>query len=669
MHKLFSAVFAALVLFTLALPAEAAKRVALVIGNGAYTATTRLENPPNDAADMAAILRRIGFEVVEVADGDWRGMMAAIREFGERSAGAEAALFYYAGHGLQVGDTNYMLPVSAEVVKEQDLEFEAVEVDLPLRLMDRSGARVKLVILDACRNNPLAQTLASSMAASGRGASVGRGLARIVGAEGTMMAFATAPGAIAEDGTTRNSPFTRALLANIETPGLEVSLLFRRVRAEVMAATGDQQVPWVNEALLGEFYFVPAAAAAVLATPAPTAAQNAEIVFWNTIQNSADAADFEAYLTRFPDGVFAGLAQIRLESILSAGREVASLPPATETPGFEIEEMEAPYRVVTRANLRAGPSTDFERVGQLDVGSEITVTGKVRGQDWFRVASTDGLVGFIFGRLIQEAGTYQEAVAPLPEPAVPTVPWPTDVQYEPSARLILETHPGFQGAPPLRLRSARTVTRYPDGTSINRRQLSFAEIRPGVLREINVSDYLSNWMDDPGAYQADTVYTTISILGGLLDFALDGKGRVRYPGTDEHSDTGQRITVIENIKGQLFPLAIGNRMSFTYRTVYEDRNKGTRDETLHEREFEVVSRELASTRDSRIPGHYFMILERTRWWMGDLSGGCTYENTYFEALGAALDVGASTNRCDGGNPRTQYHDLEEIDFLRGSERS
>ena len=557
-----------------------------------------------------------------------------------------------------------MLPISAELVKEQDLEFEAIEVGLPLRLMDSARAKVKLVILDACRNNPLAQTLASSMAASGRDVSVGRGLARIVGAEGTLMAFATAPSAIADDGATRNSPFTRALLSNIGTPGLEVSLLFRRVRAEVMDATGDSQVPWVNEALLGEFYFVPPTASVTPTTPAPTMAESAEIVFWNTIQDSTDAADFEAYLARFPDGVFAGLARIRVESLLSAEPEIASLPPAT--PGFEIEEMEAPYRVVTRANLRAGPSTDFERVGQLAVGAEVTVTGKVRGQDWFRVASADGLVGFIFGRLIQEEADYEEALAPTPPPgpAVPTVPWPTSVQYEPSMRLILENHPGFQGAPPLRLRSARTVTRYPDGTSINRRQLTFAEIRPGVLRETNVSDYLSTWMDEPGAYKADTVYTTISILGGLLDFALDGKGRVRYPGTDEHSDTGQRITSIENIEGRLFPLAIGNRMSFTYRTVHEDRNTGTRDETLHQREYEVVSRELASTRDARIPGHYFMILDRSRWWSGDLSGACTYESTYFEALGAALDIGASTRRCEGSNPKTQYHDLEEIDFPR-----
>ena len=319
-----------------ALPAQAEKRVALVIGNGAYTATTRLENPPNDAADMAATLRRLGFEVVEVVDGDWRGMMAAIRAFGDRSTGAEAALFYYAGHGLQVGDTNYMLPVSADLVKEQDLAFEAVEVGLPLHLMNQSGAKVKLVILDACRNNPLAQTLASAMAAGGRGGAVGRGLARIVGAEGTLMAFATAPGAIAADGTSRNSPFTRALLANIETPGLEVSLLFRRVRGAVMEATGDQQVPWVNEALLGEFYFAPTEATAD-DTPAPQPAppiqrpgtdeSTLDLAFWDAIKNSDDPASFEAYLAEFPNGTFARLARLRLRD-LAAPREVETPTPA-----------------------------------------------------------------------------------------------------------------------------------------------------------------------------------------------------------------------------------------------------------------------------------------------------------------------------------------------------
>jgi uncharacterized caspase-like protein len=147
--------------------AQAEKRVALVIGNGAYEATTRLANPASDAADMAKMLGGLGFEVIEVVDGDLGAMTAAIRRFGKVSVGADVALFYYAGHGIQVGNTNYMLPTSAVLGSEQDLEFEAIEVGLPLRLMDQSRAKVELEILDACRNTPLAQTLASTMRAGG----------------------------------------------------------------------------------------------------------------------------------------------------------------------------------------------------------------------------------------------------------------------------------------------------------------------------------------------------------------------------------------------------------------------------------------------------------------------------------------------------------------------
>jgi hypothetical protein len=335
------ALIAAAMLITAALPARAAERVALVIGNGAYTATTRLANPPNDAADMAAALTNLGFEVVAVVDGDLAAMTAAIRRFGKLSAGADVALFYYAGHGIQVGETNYMLPVGAALVEEQDLAFEAIEVGLPLHLMDRSGARVKLVVLDACRNNPLAQTLAGSLEADGRGAAVGRGLARIQGAEGTLMAFATAPGAIADDGKARNSPFTRALLDNIATPGLEVSLLFRRVRADVMAATGDRQVPWVNEALLGEFYFAqpeevagdaPAPQATPPIQPSGTDKSALDLAFWDAIKDSDDPASFEAYLAEFPNGTFVRLAQLRLQDLAGTGEVETPTPTPTPAP-------------------------------------------------------------------------------------------------------------------------------------------------------------------------------------------------------------------------------------------------------------------------------------------------------------------------------------------------
>lgn len=350
--------------------AQAEKRVALVIGNGAYEATTRLANPPSDAADMAAALAKLGFEVVAVVDGDRAAMTAAIRRFGKMSAGADVALFYYAGHGIQVGSTNYMLPVSANLGSEQDLEFEAIEVGLPLRLMDQSRAKVKLVVLDACRNNPLAQTLASSMQAGGRGAAVGRGLARIQGAEGTLMAFATAPGSIADDGKARNSPFTRALLANIGTPGLEVSLLFRRVRSDVMRTTGNQQVPWVDEALLGEFYFVPpiAAAAAPAAQPAAPA-QSAEIVFWNAIEDSTEWSDFQAYLDTYGnEGAFAALALVRRDRLIA--QSVAS----TSGTDREVAAVDATAAPSDQAPAAPATGLDGRWAGEL-----VTTDGACRG--------------------------------------------------------------------------------------------------------------------------------------------------------------------------------------------------------------------------------------------------------------------------------------------------
>ena len=293
---------------------------------------------------------------------------------------------------------------------------------LPLRLMDQSRARVKLVVLDACRNNPLAQTLASSMQAGGRGAAVGRGLARIQGAEGTLMAFATAPGSIADDGAARNSPFTRALLDNITTPGLEVSLLFRRVRADVMAATGDSQVPWVDEALLGEFYFVPpeADAAPAPGPAAPTPGQSVEITFWNAIEDSAEWRDFQAYLDTYGDeGAFAALARVRRDRLKD--EEVAALTttPAPEPPAFAVAAMEAPYRVVARANLRAGPSTDYDRLDTFEPGTEVMVTGKVEGLDWYRIAAPAAPEGFIHGPLIQAEQAYQ-ATRVVTAPAAPS---------------------------------------------------------------------------------------------------------------------------------------------------------------------------------------------------------------------------------------------------------
>ena len=195
-----------------ALPSLAAGRVALVVGNGAYEHSTPLPNPANDAADVAAALKGLGFAVIEGLDLDRTAFEAKLREFARAARGAEAALFFYAGHGLQVEGRNYLLPVDARLSEEVDLEFEALELRAFLKQM---RSRANLVFLDACRDNPLAQDLARSMGAS-RSAAIGRGLGRVDAASGTLIAYATQPGNVAADGKGRNSPFTTALLEHID---------------------------------------------------------------------------------------------------------------------------------------------------------------------------------------------------------------------------------------------------------------------------------------------------------------------------------------------------------------------------------------------------------------------------------------------------------------------
>jgi uncharacterized caspase-like protein len=246
----------------------ASNRVALVIGNGAYQSVARLPNPSNDAADVAQALRRIGFEVIEGRDLEKRAMEDKIREFGRKLDGADIALFFYAGHGLQVGGRNYLLPIDTKLERAGDLNFETIEVGLVLAQME-ADKRINLVFLDACRDNPLARSLARALGA--RSAAIGQGLASIQSAVGTMIAYATQPDNVALDGDGRNSPFTTALLKHIATPGLEVSSLMKRVRADVVAATRDKQVPWDHSSLIGDVMLVPMTDRA----PSPAAASPA----------------------------------------------------------------------------------------------------------------------------------------------------------------------------------------------------------------------------------------------------------------------------------------------------------------------------------------------------------------------------------------------------------
>jgi Caspase domain len=247
------AIFALVLFLTFDCPAVAqtGHRVALVVGISKYNHAPKLTNTTNDASDIAAALKRLGFEVDSLIDPDRAALESSIRSLGRRAEGGEATVFYYAGHALEVGGQNLLVPAPADIQSDRDLRFETVDLDTVLDSVS-GRARVSLLILDSCRDNPFSKRLVTSS----RSISL-RGLGPIDAAAGTLIAFATAPGKTAEDGDAKNSPFTTALLHNIERPGLEVRRMLGEVRKEVREATAGRQLPWENSALEGEFYFKP----------------------------------------------------------------------------------------------------------------------------------------------------------------------------------------------------------------------------------------------------------------------------------------------------------------------------------------------------------------------------------------------------------------------------
>jgi caspase domain-containing protein/uncharacterized protein DUF1566 len=220
------------------------RRTALVIGNGAYK-DSPLRNPVNDATDISAVLVELDFKVIIRTDATLRQMEEALDRFWSELKGGGVGLFYYAGHGLQVQGRNYLVPVDANVVVEQDVKYRCMDAGLVLGRMEAAENELNLVFLDACRNNPFARSFRSA----------DRGLARMDAPTGSLVAFATAPGSVAADGKGRNGIFTEALLKHVETPGVSINKLLMKVRLEVATRTNKKQVPWESSSLMGDFYF------------------------------------------------------------------------------------------------------------------------------------------------------------------------------------------------------------------------------------------------------------------------------------------------------------------------------------------------------------------------------------------------------------------------------
>ncbi|HEX9389872.1 MAG TPA: caspase family protein [Usitatibacteraceae bacterium] len=319
----FRLLLAALLLLGLPLAHAYDDRVALVIGNDAYP-TEPLKNASNDARAVAKALSDLGFKVVVKTNADINTMRSAAVEFAKILDGATAAVFYYAGHGIQYRDKNYLVPVDAKLTSEPEIVYNALEVGQLLESMDDAKVKFKFIILDACRNNPFSNVFSST------------GLAKISKVPpGTIISYAAAAGAVALDGDGDNGLYTKHLLAEIRNPANQAGPMFQRVQTAVAQESGNKQLPELYSTPLprGTFYFAErGAAAAAAAGGASSDAQiSLEREFWSSVKDSRNPKDYQAYLEQFPSGTFAGLARNRIDSLKQAPAQIAAAPAPVPT--------------------------------------------------------------------------------------------------------------------------------------------------------------------------------------------------------------------------------------------------------------------------------------------------------------------------------------------------
>lgn len=367
---LAAAAFAAVLAPGMALAAET--RLALVIGNSLYRHAVRLGNPANDARLVSAVLAERGFRLVgngPQLDLDRIAMERAIREFGRSLTNETVGLVFYAGHGLSVKEVNYLMPVDANPVREADADFELIDSRLIIKQMAAAGNRLNMLILDACRNNPLLDRGVRSAA---------RGLARMEGASGTLVAFSTQPGNIAKDGEGRNSPYALAFTNAVRRPNLGLLDVFNRVGLDVRQITRGEQEPWLSVSPIeGQFYFTvdqSAMPSAVAGAPAPPA----------------------------PAGP-------GMPSLPAFGAAPAYAPQTAALPrtGGPLEPIDREYIARESARVRAEPDINASVVATLRQGETVLVLGKVRGDSWYQVELLDKSRGYVADQVLEEQDAFK----------------------------------------------------------------------------------------------------------------------------------------------------------------------------------------------------------------------------------------------------------------------
>ena len=312
-----AAFLASAIFFSFGTPARAETKVALVVGNGAYQNVPELPNPPHDAADVAAAFLRLGFSVRLVTDANYDTMRLALVEFNRKARDAEMAVVFFAGHGMEIGGENWLIPVDAELRSDSDAAQEAISLHAVM-LMVSSASKLGLVMLDACRNNPFAAKMRRTVATRG----VDRGLGRIEPINNVLVAYAAKDGTTAADGDGRNSPFTAALLKYLETPGLEINFLFRNVRDDVIASTKGEQQPFIYGSLTKE---------AIYLKPPPAASASFDIdqIAWALVKDTTDEAALKRFIAQYPRSPLRKEAEARIAA-LAAARASNPAPPGPD---------------------------------------------------------------------------------------------------------------------------------------------------------------------------------------------------------------------------------------------------------------------------------------------------------------------------------------------------
>jgi hypothetical protein len=389
----------AIVVLISALPAHADKRVALVIGNSDYTPAglSTLSNPKNDANDLAEVLKQQGFTLIGGAaqlDLTRQAMLDRILEFGDQLGPQTVGLFYYAGHGIAVDKTNFLVPVDGKADSKRKVRSRMVSADVIIEQFTGTGGGLNIMILDACRNTP---SVYRAVRSSG-----GNGLTEMPAASGILISYATQPGNLSIDGKGRNSPYAAALMDVMKIPGLGVLDAFNRVSLDVKKSTNGFQVPWnTSVALEGNFFFAGAQKKEPILKVDRTAL---ELAFWKLAEESNKVEDYQVYLQQFPNGKFTALAKSKLRTKQSAKViQIAKADTAKNNSPALVQKPIRKMRTITNSRVRSKPSKNSNHLFTVPQGAKVSVlaTSESRGLKWHKIVR-DGKRGYIFAGLLED---------------------------------------------------------------------------------------------------------------------------------------------------------------------------------------------------------------------------------------------------------------------------